>query len=98
MKLAEKTEKRFENRVQNAIDKMKEEYKYNPTELRRMISEHGTVNAVKRLINNPNLSYGFKKLCMLKALHLSLEAIILENDWKELFTEEERKIAKRKLT
>jgi hypothetical protein len=87
----------FEKRVWSAIDTMKDEYDYTPTLLINMINDHGAVEAVKRLINNPKPSSGYTKLWELKALNLSMEAIILEKEWESIFSEEERLKAKKRL-
>ncbi|MCL2007895.1 MAG: hypothetical protein FWG77_07385 [Treponema sp.] len=86
----------FKERIWIAINLMKEK-KYKPTVFINMINDHGEVEAVRRLINNPQASYGFEKLWRMNALHLSLEAIILEEEWIELFSEDERVRARRKL-
>jgi hypothetical protein len=88
----------FEKRVWSAIDIMKEEYDFTPTVLIKMINDHGAVEAVKRLINNLKPSSGYTKLWELKALNLSMEAIILEEEWKAIFSEDERKKAKKRLS
>jgi len=87
----------FDKRVQQSIDEMREKYNYSPTVLINMIDKHGTIEAVRRLINSSKTPYGFTKLWELNALDLSLEAIILEEKWKNLFSEEDRKKAKKKL-
>jgi hypothetical protein len=62
-----------------------------------MINQYGVIEAVKRLINNPNLSSGYTKLWELNALNLSMEAIIQEEKWKNLFTDDELLKAKERL-
>jgi hypothetical protein len=86
----------FKERVWDAIKSMKKR-NYTPTVFIKMITEHGEVEAVRRLINNPKPSSGFTKLWKLKALNLSIEAIILEEDWKTIFSEEERMKARKRL-
>lgn len=87
----------FERKIWEVTNIMKLKYGYNPTIFIKMIEEHGMLESVKRLINNMQPSYGFTKLWELKRLDLSLEAICLDDEWKELFTEEEQKKAKEKL-
>jgi hypothetical protein len=86
----------FNERVWEAIREMIE-LGYKPTVLINMINESNEIDTVKRLINNPRMSYGFSRLWKLGALHLSMEAIILEEDWITLFTEDERMKARIKL-
>lgn len=87
----------LENRVWNAINIMKKKYNYTPTIFINMINEHGVVEAIRRLINNPKPSSGYTKLYELKALNLSMEAIILEENWNNIFSEEEKSKAKKRL-
>jgi hypothetical protein len=86
----------FEQRVQEAIKKMMT-LGYKPQAFITMMITEGTVNAVKKLINSDKISDGFTKLWELKRLDLSMENIIQENEWHELFTEDERNKAKRRL-
>jgi len=87
----------FEERVWQAISVMKNEYGYNPTIFITMVNKHGAIEAVKRLINSTKPSSGYTKLWELGALNLSMEAIILEENWVSLFTDEERAKAKKRL-
>jgi len=87
----------FEKRIWNAIKIMNEKHNYNPTILIDMINKYGGIEAVQRLINSSEPTYGYTKLWELKALDLSLEAIILEKEWFELFTEGDRIKARNRL-
>ena len=49
------------------------------------------------LIHNPKPQDGFLKLHELGHPELTMESIILEEQWKDLFTEEDRKAAGNKL-
>jgi len=88
----------FDERVWDSIKKMEKKYDYTPTILIDMInSDLGAIEAVRKLINNPRIPYGYTKLWELKALNLSMEAIVLEEEWKELFSDDERRKARRRL-
>ena len=87
----------FEKRIWETIKICEEKFDYKPTIFINMVYEHGMVDAVKRLINTSKPSSGYTKLWELNALNLSLEAIILEDEWKNIFTEEERMKAKKRL-
>jgi hypothetical protein len=86
----------FKERVWKAIKDMKK-IGYTPLAFINMIIDHGEVDAISRLINDSKPSDGFTRLCELNALHLSMEAIIQEEEWKTIFSEEERIKAKVKL-
>ena len=71
-------------------------FKYNPTTFERMLSEHKGRQAIKRLLAMQKPSDGFTKLWEEKKLHLSVEALILENpEFHELFTEAELQKARK---
>jgi hypothetical protein len=88
---------KFEQRVQKSIKEMIA-IGYRPQALiTMMMRPEGSVNAVKQLINSEKIPEGFTKLWELKRLDLSMENIIQENEWHELFTEDERNKAKKRL-
>ena len=86
----------FEIYIDNAIKGMKR-LGYNPTYFIQMRKQYGTIGAIKMLIHNPKPQGGFLKLHELGHPELTMESIILEEQWKDLFTEEDRKAAGNKL-
>jgi len=70
---------------------------YKATYFLRMVNEMGAVPAAKRLIHDPNFSSGFTQLWELKRLDLSVEALVLQPQWQELFDDQDRKAAREKL-
>ena len=70
---------------------------YNPVRFRQMVQTLGGWQTAKELIKTNELSDGFVELVYGKCLHLSMEAIMLEQDWGELFTAEELDIAAKRL-
>lgn len=86
----------FEQRVNKAIKEMMA-LGYKPKAFMTMIINDETVNAVKKVINSTTPPDGFIKLWELNRLDLSMEAIIQEKEWEDLFTEEERLKAKKRL-
>src|SRR4051812_43006396 len=71
---------------------------YTPTYYLRMISEIGPLATAKQLINNDNPSEGFARLYELDRLDLSVEALALQPEWRDLFTPDERKRARLRLS
>lgn len=69
------------------------ELHYNPTYARQMLIEHGAVETVRRLINEPQLPSGFSRLWEEHRLDLSFEAIMLRPEYAELFLVEDRRTA-----
>ena len=62
-----------------------------------MISEHGEVETAHKFIRKPVVSEGLVTLWELKRLDLSLEYVVLKDEFHELFEEDERKICKERL-
>ena len=71
---------------------------YTPTYFLRMVHELGAVPAAKQLIHEPKFSTGFTKLWELKALSLSVEALVIQPRWNKWFSDADRKAARDKLT
>ena len=86
----------FEERIRQMIAETKS-IGYNPTYFIRMVQELGAVTACKQLINNEKLHDGLCRLWKEHRLDLTIENIILEPQWAELFSESERTLAKNKL-
>jgi hypothetical protein len=87
----------FDQRVDFAIREMIT-FGYKPQAFMTMrIMDGGTINAVKKLIHSVKISEGFTRLWELGKLDLSLEKIIQEPEWHSLFTDDDRKKAKKRL-
>lgn len=69
---------------------------YRPTELLRMLGEHGGIETARRLIRG-TATAGFGKLWEKQRLDLSVEALILRSEWRLLFSDEELRIAAKRL-
>jgi len=63
-----------------------------------MVNETGGLQAAKTLINAPGVSDGFAALWERGRPDLTVEAIILDPKWKELFTGHELDIARGRLS
>lgn len=86
----------FETYIDNAIKKMNS-LGYKPTYFMQMRHDYGTIQAIKKLIHNPRPQGGFLKLHELDHPELTMERIILDEQWRDLFTEEDRNAARKKL-
>lgn len=69
---------------------------YQPTRFRQMLAEHGGVETARRLIRGSATS-GFDKLWEHQRLDLSVEALVTDPKWRALFSDEEAKMASRRL-
>ena len=86
----------FETYIDNAIKEMNS-LGYKPTYFMQMRHDYGTIQAIKKLIHNPRPQGGFLKLHELGYPELTMERIILDEQWRDLFTEEDRNAARKKL-
>jgi hypothetical protein len=88
---------RFDERVWASIREMDKKCNYHPTIFIGMIQDYGAVEAVRRVINDPKITYGYEKLWECGHLELSMESIIQEDEWKNLFSAAEKEKAKKRL-
>ena len=75
----------------------KGEAEYNATRFLHMLTEHGGLETARILLHAKTVSEGYTALWERGRLDLSVEAVILESEWSELFSDEERAIAQRRL-
>ncbi len=61
------------------------------------IQSNGAITTAKEIINNKEVTEGFIKLAECNRLDLSVEALIVQDKYKELFTAKERKICLNRL-
>ena len=69
---------------------------YTATRFHQMLTDHGGIETARRLL--PQMSDGFTQLWQRHRLDLTVESLILEPRWRVLFSDEERAIARRRLT
>lgn len=62
---------------------------YIPTYFIQMLKEHGGVETAKRLLAKSEPQSGLFELWRLDLLHESMEAVVLREKFRPLFTEEE---------
>lgn len=91
-------EKKFTHDMEELCRIAKKECGYNPVRFHQLMSRIGAVAAAKQLITKPGGTEGFTILWMHKRLDLSIEAHVLKLEYQELFTEEEHRICKERLT
>lgn len=70
---------------------------YKPTRFLQTLQVKGAIVTAKELINKPGVTEGFTRLWECKRLDLSLEALVIKDKYKELFTKEEREICLNRL-
>ena len=57
----------------------------------------GGYETARTLIHSPTVSEGYTALWERGRLDLTVEAVILQHEWRDLFSELEREIARRRL-
>ena len=70
---------------------------YNATYFLQMVNEKGGLATAKYLITTENPSNGFRKLWECKRLDLTVEAVALKPIYRDLFTEDELRLARERL-
>ena len=63
----------------------------------QMIETHGGVGTAKRLLKASKQQYGLTRLWNLGLLGISAEALVLQECWQPLFTDDERRVARERL-
>jgi hypothetical protein len=90
-------EMRFHKSVIGIYQAAKDECHYNATCFLQMLSDRGGLATARALLATENVSDGFTTLWELGRLDLAVEAHVLKPEFSDLFTEEEKLIAKRRL-
>jgi hypothetical protein len=70
---------------------------YVATYFLQMLEEYGGKETVKRLLAKPKPQTGLFELWQLDLLHESMEAVVLQDKFKSLFTDDELAEARRRL-
>ena len=74
------------------------EVHYNATRFLQMLHDHGGLETARILLGSPSVSEGYTALWERDRLDLTVEALVLQPEWHDLFSDEERTIAKQRLT
>jgi len=86
---------RFEQRLREIASKAIHECDYRPNYFLQMLDELGGVATAKALLAKPMPSEGFSALFEKNRLDLTVEHVVLEDEWDGLFTAQERRKAAR---
>ena len=94
----EELEKKFHGEMVTIYKTAKKELKYNATRFLQLVSDNGGLRAAKQLIAVDGGTYGFEVLWGHGRLDLSVEALVLKPEFRQLFTDEEIILCKTRLT
>ena len=87
---------RFHQRMLEIYDEAAK-FGYYPTRFRQMVEEKGGLETAEYLLGLNTVSDGFTRLWEEGRLDLSVEALVLQDEWQVLFTPEELDIARQRL-
>lgn len=90
-------ERKFHNAMIDVYRKAGKECGYKATRFLQMLGEKGGVKTAKELISKDGGTEGFLKLWQFGRLDLSIEALVQQEQFRELFTNEELLMCKERL-
>lgn len=92
-------EKRFDQAMRNIYQRAKDEAGYPANIFLDMLHRLRGRQTAKQLINAPKPSVGYTALWERGRLDLTVEALVIDNpEWQDLFTEEELRKARKRLS
>ena len=91
------SEARFHEAMLDVYRNARQRCRYNATYFLQMVGEIGGLATARTLLQRSEPSSGFAELWQCGALDLTVEAQVLRPEFADLFSEEERAIARRRL-
>jgi hypothetical protein len=91
------TEQEFAHRMIDTYRRAVSEAGYNATYFRSMLAQLGPLEAARKLLGAPAVSDGFAALWERKRMDLTVEAIVVDPQFSDLFSEHEIDVAQRRL-
>lgn len=88
-------ERDFDTEMRRVYYRAKDEVGYNATRFLQMLHKYGGVETARRLL--PAMSDGFAALWERDRLDLTVEYLVLQTRWHELFSDDERGVARQRL-
>jgi hypothetical protein len=95
--MASDTEQRFDAAMMNIYHRARKEARYNATRYLQMLHDQGGHATAQTLLHACQVSEGYTALWERKRLDLTVEALVLQPEWRELFTPDELTIARQRL-
>ena len=90
-------ENKFHEEMNNIYLTAKKELRYNESRFIQLVSKEGGLKAAKKLISKSRGACGFEVLWENNRIDLSVEALVLNPEYYELFTVEERALCQNRL-
>ena len=89
-------EERFHQAMLDIYDQAKD-VDYYATRFQQMVRAQGGVQAAKQLLSSLLPGDGFATLWELDRLDISVEALVLKEEWRNLFIDDELAVARQRL-
>jgi hypothetical protein len=89
--------RRFDREMRGVYERARSEAGYNATYFLSMLAEHGGLGTAHRLLAGRDISDGFSALRERRRVDLTVEALVLQTAYAELFSDEELETARRRL-
>ena len=94
----EQLEQEFHKAMLDIYSQAKRQVRYTATRFRRMVNERGGLDAAQALLATHEVSDGFTELWLRgKRLDLSVEYLVLKKPWRQLFSDDELAVARKRL-
>ena len=93
----ETLKKNFGKEMEQIYFRALDEEKYRATRFLHMVHEKGGWETAKYLLAQPTISDGFAELWQRGRLDLTVEALVILDPWKQLFTDQEQAVARKRL-
>lgn len=90
-------EAQFTEEMVNIYRRALDECRYQPSYFLQMVHDKGGRQTALDLITSSKPSDGFTKLWALRRLDLTVEALVLQEPWKALFSDDVLAVARRRL-
>lgn len=87
----------FGRAMAEVYERARAEAGYNATQYLQMLAALGPLETARRLLHSPQISDGFAALWERGRLDLTVESLVLQHEFADFFTDEEREIAQQRL-
>ena len=86
-------ERQFHREMIRVYERARDKCGYNATRFLNMVNEHGGLPAAQLLLGSRGVSSGYVQLWQRGRLDISMEALVLQPDWRSLFSDCQLSIA-----
>ena len=95
--MSRELEEAFHQKMVEVYDRARKECRYTATRFLQMVTAHGGLTAAKMLLASKHHPEGLTRLWEVGRLDISMEALVLRDAWRGLFSEDELAVARKRL-